>query len=318
MRMLFVVDPVAGLDPGHDSSVALIEAAQRRGHDSWTTTATALSLSDRGAFATARPIRVEPVTRHDGRWHAVDRWYAEGPPEQVRLDSFGLVWMRTDPPVDEDYLTATFVLDHAGTTVVNHPAGLRTANEKLSILHHPRLTPPTLVSADRAALAAFVAEHRLAVLKPVQGMAGRGIALLRPDDPNQATLLDAATRSGRRLAVVQAYLPACVDGDRRIIVAGNEPVGSVRRIASGGDFRCNMAAGARVAADQVTAADRALCAELAPLFDRLGLLFVGLDVIGGMVTEINVTSPTGLREMDLLGSQCVSDDVLDRAEGWAR
>lgn len=243
------------------------------------------------------------------------RLVRRGEAGRVRLADHEVVWMRTDPPVDEDYLAATFVLDHADTTVVNDPTGLRSANEKLLVLQAPEVSPPTILTAARTDLVDFTRRHGTAVIKPVQGMAGRGILLLRESDPNLSSIIDGATRRGRRLVVAQAYLPECSDGDRRLILVGGEPLGVVRRLASGSDFRCNMATGAQVRADEVTSHDRDICRHLAPLLERHGLFFVGLDVIGDLVTEINVTSPTGLREVDLLSGTCLGDDVVAWAEG---
>ncbi len=221
--------------------------------------------------------------------------------------------MRTDPPVNAQYLRATYLLDLVDpgrTLLVNSPAGVRNANEKLFALRAPELGPATLVSADRRQIRETIGTWGRAVLKPTDGMAGRGILLLHPADPNLASILDSATERGQSQVVVQQWLPASAEGDRRVIVLDGQPIGVVRRIACAGEFRCNMAVGARVVADAVTDRDRAICARLAPLLQEQGLVFVGLDVIGDCLTEINVTSPTGLREIDALTGSHLAADIV--------
>ena len=310
---VFVIDDIATLLPGHDSSVALMEAAQLAGHRVLVTTAAELAFADGAAVARCRPVTLRPAVLHDGRWITDRDWYVLGEPARHLLDDVDAVFVRTDPPVDADYLRATYLLDlvdPASTLLVNSPAGLRNANEKLFGLQVAELGPPTLVSADRAEIRGVVAAWGKAVLKPTDWMAGRGIVVLTPEDPNLASLLDTATERGRSQVVVQQWIPACVDGDRRVILLDGEPVGAIRRVARGDDFRCNMAAGALPVADLVTDADRALSRRLAPLLRRHGLVFVGIDVIGGLLTEVNVTSPTGLREIDALtGSQLAADVI---------
>jgi glutathione synthase len=226
------------------------------------------------------------------------------------------VFVRTDPPVDARYLRGTYLLDHVDdrqTLVVNAPSGLRQANEKMSTLRFPDLCPPTVVSADAGEIIDATRTWGAAVVKPTDGMAGHGVLMLRPNDPNLRSLLDIATARGREQVIVQRFLPESVAGDRRVIVLDGAPIGAVRRIARDGEFRCNMAAGAWVVADSVTSRDNEICARIAPLLAAHGLHFVGIDVIGDYLTEINVTSPTGLREIEALcGTRC-ADDVI----GWA-
>lgn len=226
--------------------------------------------------------------------------------------------MRTDPPVDDAYLRATYLLDLVeidSTLVINSPRGLRNANEKLFGLQAADLMPPTLVSADPNVIVGYVEEWGRGVLKPTDCMAGRGTHILDPRDPNLHSILDTATLRGQRQVVVQQWIHGVEDlGDRRVIVLDGEPIGAVRRVASGGDFRCNMAAGALTRADEVTDRDREICARLAPLLRDNGLYFVGLDVIGDYLTEVNVTSPTGLREIDALSGTQLSDRVVEWIE----
>jgi glutathione synthase len=317
LRIVVVADPLPALTPGHDSTVALIEAAQDRGHEVLVTTAERLRIRHTRTYAPCRPVTVVPAVLDGGRWYAVDDWYRTGPERDVRLDDADVVAMRTDPPFDADYLNATYVLDQVDdrhVVMLNRPAGLRAANEKLFTLRFPDLIPDTLVTADRAEILATVREWGRAVLKPTDGMAGRGILLLRPDDDNVPSILEVATGRGRRQVVVQRYVDAAADGDRRVIVLDGEPIGVVRRVAVRGEFRCNMAAGARPVADHVTPADEKMCAVLAPELEREGILFAGIDVIGDRLTEINVTSPTGLREIDALSGTHLSCLVVEHLE----
>lgn len=313
MDLVFVIDEIGTLQPAHDSSVALMEAAQLNGHRVLVTTAADLGYGGGHATALIRPVRLHPAVLHDGRWLADPHWYSLGAGEDYRLNDAAAVFMRTDPPVDAQYLRATYLLDlvdPSRTLMINSPAGVRNANEKLFALQIPALGPATLVSADRRQIRETVAGWGRAVLKPTDGMAGRGILILDPADQNLPSMLDTATGRGRRQVVIQQWLPASADGDRRVIVLDGQPIGVVRRVARHGDFRCNMAAGAAVAADTVTEIDRAICAELTPLLREHGLRFVGLDVIGDRLTEINVTSPTGLREIDALSGTHLAADIL--------
>ena len=317
MDFVFVIDDIAGLKPCHDSSVALMEAAQLRGHRILITTAARLGYTDGHATALCCPVKLQPAVRHEHQWIIDPEWFKLGPASLYRLGDAAAVFMRTDPPVDAQYLRATYLLnlvDATRTLMVNSPSGVRNANEKLFALRVPELGPPTIVTADRQAIRATLAEWGRAVLKPTDGMAGRGILVLDPADPNVGSMLDTATDRGRCQVVVQRWLPEAAHGDRRVIVLDGRPVGVVRRIAVQGDFRCNMAAGAEPVANAVTERDREICAGLAPLLRQHGLHFVGIDVIGGCLTEVNVTSPTGIREIDALTGSHLADDIISWAE----
>jgi glutathione synthase len=320
MDFVFVIDELASLQPGHDSSVALMEAAQLLGHRILVTTAGELSFTDGGPTAMCRQVTLRPAVLHDGHWLADPEWFTitDPGPALYRLSDADAVFMRTDPPVDAQYLRATYLLDlidPARTVMVNSPAGVRNANEKLFALRLPELGPPTLVTADRRQIRDTVTSWGRAVLKPTDSMAGRGILILDPGDPNLASILDTATKRGRIQVVVQQWVPESAAGDRRVIVLDGRPVGAIRRVAQAGEFRCNMAVGAAVLADTVTDRDREICAALAPLLREHGLPFVGIDVIGDFLTEVNVTSPTGLREIDALtGSNLARDTITWVAE----
>lgn len=312
--LVFVIDEISGLLPAHDTSVALMEAAHLRGHRVLVTTAGQLGFRDGVPVARCTPVTVRPALLHDGKWIADPDWYTLGEAVRYPLNDAAAVFMRTDPPVDDGYLRATYLLDLVDprrTLLVNSSAGVRSANEKLFALRAPDLGPPTLISADRQEIRAVVAEWGRAVLKPTDWMGGHGVLILDPADPNLSSLLDSATDQGRSQVVVQQWISAGADdGDRRVIVLGGEPVGVVRRVAGPHDFRCNMATGAVPVADAVTERDRVICTRLAPLLHEYGLVFVGIDVIGGLLTEINVTSPTGIREIDALTGSHLAADVI--------
>jgi glutathione synthase len=311
--MVFVVDPIESLNPAHDSSVALMEAVQARGHTLLVTTASQLGVHDGRATARCVPLNIRPAVLDNGRWRADGHWFTAGEPRTLALEDTHAVFMRTDPPVDSAYLRATYLLDFVDTrrtVLVNAPAGLRHANEKLFTLQFPDLTPPTLVSASRAEIEQFVDEVGEAVLKPTDLMAGRGIMIMSRSDRNLRSILDSATERGRTQVVVQRFIPDSAAGDRRIILVDGTPVGAIRRVAPQGEFRCNMATGASIHPDDVTDGDQQICARLAPELRRLGLPFVGIDVIGGFLTEVNVTSPTGLRELEALCETPAAEMVL--------
>lgn len=318
MDFVFVVDPLTGLQPGHDSSVALMEAAQHRGHRVLTTTAGELSWVEGRAMASCRAVQLRPAVLHEGHWLTDTDWFTVADEEEYELNRAAAVFMRTDPPVDADYWRATYLLgqiDPASTLLVNDPDGLRHANEKLFALEFPELTPPTIVTASRDLIRRQVAVWGRAVLKPTDVMGGRGIFVLDARDPNLNSIVDTGTAQGCSQVVVQQWIPQ-VDqtGDRRVIVLDGEPIGALLRMADGGDFRCNMATGGAVHASRVTSRDREICAALAPALRRHGLRFVGLDVIGDLITEINVTSPTGIREIDALSGTNLGDQIVTWAE----
>ncbi|WP_272902663.1 glutathione synthase [Nocardioides sp. WS12] len=321
--MLFVIDAIDTLLPAHDTSVALMETAQLRGHRVLITTAEQLGYDHGAVTAPCTDVVLRPAVRHEGSWITDPDWYALGPTTEVVLNEVDVVFMRTDPPVDDAYLRATFLLDLVDpnrTLILNSPRGLRDANEKLFVLQTPSalgtdsqvaLTPPTLVTSNRTKIRETVLQWGRAVLKPTDGMAGRGVMVLDPTDPNLGTLLDSATNRGNTQVVIQKWIEDVeAEGDRRLIVLGGVPIGSVRRRAVEGDFRCNMAAGGAPEADVVTDRDREVCARLAPMLWSRGLHLVGLDLIGPYVTEINVTSPTGIREIDVVGNVQAAHEVI--------
>jgi glutathione synthase len=301
MKLTFIIDPIAKLDPTHDSSVAMMEAACELGHEVWITQAEKLSVVDGKACGYLQPVLITPVSLVAGKWVAPERWYEVGETEFLPLESMNAVFMRTDPPVDVPYLYTTYILDYidpSKTLVVNNPGGLRAANEKMFALQFSEWMTDTIVSRDKAVIGQFLDEHGTAVLKPLGGKAGEGILFLERGDRNFNSLIEVSTHQGKFPVMIQKFLPAAKDGDKRIILLDGKPLGAVNRIPTGSEFRGNMAVGGR--ADRVDITDREdeMCAAIAPKLLAQGLYFVGIDAIGGYLTEVNVTSPTGIREID--------------------
>jgi glutathione synthase len=313
MKLAFIIDPIARLDPGHDTSVALMEAAEVAGHEVWITGMNDLSAIQGKAWAKLTRVTLVPVELKGDRWISVADWYQLSEPVLMPLEEMDFVWMRKDPPVTIPYLYATYLLDlidPARTKVINSPRGLREANEKLYTLHFVSVMPETIVSQDKATIRNFVTDKGAAVLKPLGGKAGEGILFLSPDDRNLNSMIEISTKWGQEPLMIQAYLPAAKEGDKRIIVLNGEPIGAVNRIPTGSEFRGNMAVGGRVAKTPITDREKEICALLAPKLRQDGLYFVGLDVIGGYLTEVNVTSPTGIREIDRLSDVRLGQQVI--------
>jgi len=314
VKFAFIIDPIQALDPGHDTSVALMEAAQELGHEVWITQANLLGVVDGKAFATLQQVQLIPVHLIEGRWVAANPWFMLGDRVRLPLETMDAVFMRTDPPVTVPYLYATYILDYidpAKTLVVNSPQGIRAANEKMYALQFTDAIPETIVSQNKQVIQEFVAQKGVAVLKPLGGKAGEGILVLQTGDRNINSLIEISTQQGLVPVMVQTFLPAAKDGDKRIILLNGEPIGAVNRIPTGNEFRGNMAVGGRVAQVDITEREREISAQLAPTLRRDGLIFVGIDVIGGYLTEVNVTSPTGVREIDRLDGVRLGCQVIE-------
>jgi glutathione synthase len=314
VKLAFIVDPIERLDPGHDTSVALMEAAQVQGHEVWISQAEDLQVIESKAWAFLRPISIQPVELKDGLWKAPQPWYFLGESALMPLEQMDAVFMRKDPPVLTAYLYATYLLDYIDpnkTLVLNHPHGLRAANEKMFALQFKDAIPDTIVSQSKSVIREFVETKSMAVLKPLGGKAGEGILLLAEGDRNFNSLIEISTLQGTLPVMVQEYLPQAQAGDKRIILLNGEPIGAVNRIPSGKEFRGNMATGGRVAKSSLTEREQSICRQLAPTLQKYGLLFVGIDVIGDYLTEINVTSPTGIREIDRLDGVRLGDRVIE-------
>jgi glutathione synthase len=317
MKLAFIIDPIEYLDPGHDTSVAIMEAAQLLGHEVWMTSITDLSAIAGKAWAKLTRIELVPVELKDNHWVAVSQWYQRQETVFTCLENFNFVWMRKDPPVTIAYLYATYLLDLIDpkkTKVINSTRGLRHANEKLYTIHFAQVMPATIVSQDKATIREFVNQKGAAVMKPLGGKAGEGILFLSPEDRNLNSMIEISTKWGQEPVMIQDYLPAAQEGDKRIIVLNGEPIGAVNRIPTGSEFRGNMAVGGRVAKTEITDRELEICATLAPKLREDGLYFVGLDVIGGYLTEVNVTSPTGIREIDRLNNVSLAQQVIQWLE----
>ncbi|MEC9071299.1 MAG: glutathione synthase, partial [Myxococcota bacterium] len=285
MRHLFLMDPIEGIRVDLDSTFAIMLEAQRRGHE--VLYATVDKLHGLAGETRAEAQRAT-LTTTQGE-HAT-----LGPAHTVSLSDMDVVWMRKDPPFDMAYIFTTYLLDQAGEgcLVVNAPEGLRSFNEKAWTLGFPELVPPSLVTQSQARLRAMMDEIGPIVVKPLDGNGGEGVFIVRPDDPNRGVILETSTRHDTRVILAQAYLPEAAKGDKRIILVDGEPVGACLRVPSGVDHRGNIHVGARVEPCEMTARDLEICAAIGPPLRNAGQVFVGIDVIGDYLTEVNVTSPT--------------------------
>ena len=316
---LFVIDPIARLRPTKDSSVALMQAAQRAGQQVWVCTPAQLAVHGRDPahepLVLAQPVRLAEISPTSTGWDLPDPWFEAGDPRWLPLAHFPRVWMRKDPPVDEAYLYATHLLELAerlGVRVLNRPASLRAWNEKLGALRWSHLMAPTLVSSDAQQLETFAVTHGDVVLKPLGGRAGQGVVRSHGGAPGLKALLELVTNQQQLPVMVQAFLPAVTAGDKRILLVDGEPLGAVNRKPAAGEFRSNLAVGGEPEASELTDQERLICAELAPALQAEGLFFVGIDVIDGRLSEINVTSPTGVREVERLGGIRLADLTMER------
>jgi glutathione synthase len=292
VNLLFVIDPLGELKAYKDTTVCMMRAAQRRGHQVHVCTQDALAW--RGGTVTAAGTRIA-LTDNDEDWYRRD-----GSAERA-LAEFGAVLMRKDPPFDMEYVASTWLLSEAerlGARVFNAPRALRDHNEKFAIAEFARYSVPALVTRDMARLQAFIDEQRDAVLKPLSGMGGTGIFRVRRDDPNRNVIVETLSALGASSVMAQRYIPEIALGDKRVIVIEGKPAPHVlSRIPKAGESRGNLAAGAKGVAQPLSARDREIAEALGPALAARGIVFAGLDVIGDWLTEVNVTSPTGFREI---------------------
>lgn len=293
LDVVVVMDSITSIKIAKDSTFAMLLEAQRRGHRLHYVKPGGLSVNGMRAVADCMTLRVTDDEKH---------WFNLGSASQLEFGPGQVVLMRTDPPVDSNYIHDTQILSLAqrqGALIVNDPQGLRDFNEKLAALLFPQCCPPTMVSRNPTALKAFVGEHGQAVLKPLDGMGGRSIFRAGAGEPNLNVILETLTDGGQHLAMAQRYLPEIVDGDKRILLVDGEPIDyCLARIPQGDEFRGNLAAGGRGEGRPLSDRDRWIAAQVGPEMKRHGMLFVGLDVIGDYLTEVNVTSPTCIRELD--------------------
>lgn len=297
LRVAVQMDALEGINVAGDSSFALMLAGQARGHRFWHYLPADLDWLEGRVIARARPVEVmRPAA--PGSPHF--RWTGDSRPLDLVAD-IDVVLMRQDPPFDMAYITATHLLERAqamGVLVVNDPAAVRNAPEKLYVLTFADLMPPTLVTRSLAAAESFRARHGDIVVKPLYGNAGAAVFHVARGDPNLPALVELFNQVWREPFMVQAFLPEVARGDKRIILIDGEPAGAINRLPRAGEIRSNLAAGGSALATSLTPDEEAICARLGPELKRLGLLFVGIDVIAGRLTEINVTSPTGIVAID--------------------
>ena len=302
------MDPIDTINIDADSTFALALEAQARGHALYHYLPQALTLRDGRLYARGRPLE---VFRRHGNHHRFGEF------EELDLAGFDIVLMRQDPPFDMAYITATHLLEllpDDGPLVVNDPTSVRNAPEKLYVLHFKELMPPTLLTLDKGEIRAFWQEHGEIVLKPLFGNGGAGVFHLRLGDDNLNSLLEMYALVHREPVMVQRYLPEVRQGDKRIILVEGEPKGAVLRVPPEGEARANLHVGGRAIKTELTPRDREICAAIGPSLREQGLVFVGIDVIGDYMTEINVTSPTGIQEIARLDGADLSRDIWDAVE----
>jgi glutathione synthase len=308
LKIGVVMDPVDKINIDKDTTFVLMLEAQRRGHEIYFMELDDLFIRGGTPYGRYRRLELARATPH----------YQLGEHRTGALEEFDTIWMRKDPPFDLKFFFATHLLslvDPSKCFVMNSPRGLREANEKLYALRFPEQIPQTLVTSDMTRLRAFMIElGGEMIIKPLDGCGGSGVFYLNEQDRNTNSILEAATDTGRRLVMGQRYLPEIRQGDKRIIVVDGEPLGAVLRVPLESETRGNIHVGGQCVKTEVTARDREICAALTPLLRADGLYFVGLDVIGNFLTEVNVTSPTGIQEINALDHVCLESNVVDFVE----
>jgi len=307
LKVAIQMDPVERINIETDSTFMMMMEAQTRGHSLWVYTPDRISLEEGRVTARGRPLTLQAVK---GDHHRL------GDYEVRELSEMDVVLMRQDPPFDMAYITATHFLEviHPKTLVVNNPIEVRNAPEKLFVTGFEGVQPPTLITSDPEAIYDFRARHGDMVLKPLYGGGGSGVVRLKADDPNLDALLELHAMIGREQVIAQKFIPAVSKGDKRILLVDGEPVGAINRIPAKGQVRSNLARGGRAEAVELTKRDLELCAAIGPELRRRGLLFVGIDVIGDYLTEINVTSPTGAQQLKRFGGPDAAAALWDKIE----
>ncbi len=311
LKVAIQMDPIGPIDIDADSSFRIAEEAQARGHELFYYTPDRLSYREGRVCARGWPLTVRRV-RGDH--------FTLGDEQEVDLADFDVVWLRQDPPFDMGYITTTHLLDmiHPQTMVVNDPFWVRNYPEKLLVLRFPDLTPPTMIARDLSSLRAFKHEHGDIILKPLYGNGGAGVFRLDPNDRNLASLHELFTGMNREPLIAQKFLPAVAKGDKRIILVDGEPVGAINRVPAAGETRSNMHVGGRPEKIGLSERDREICAAIGPLLREKGQIFVGIDVIGDWLTEINLTSPTGIQELERFDGTNVAEKIWQAIEARRR
>ncbi|MEP9377311.1 glutathione synthase [Aquabacter sp. CN5-332] len=307
LQVAVQMDHISRINIAGDSTFALLLEAQRRGHSLVHYVPDQLAMRDGEIFAT-----VEALTVKD----EAGAHFTLGEKRRVRLADYDVVLLRQDPPFDMAYVTSTHLLEriHPKTLVVNDPGHVRNAPEKIFVTHFPDLMPPTLISRDLGEIKAFRAEYGDVVMKPLYGHGGGAVFRLTADDLNFGSLYDFFAATFREPWVIQRFLPEVKHGDKRIILVNGEAAGAVNRVPSEGDLRSNMVRGGAAKPTDLTDREKEICTRIGPALRERGLLFVGIDVIDGNLTEINVTSPTGLRAIKRLGGPDIAEQIWDRIE----
>ena len=307
LKVAIQMDHVSTIDIDGDSTFVLGLEAERRGYDVWHYTPPELIFRDRKVTARAQPMKLR---REKGNHFTL------GAAEVVDLSAFDVILLRQDPPFDMSYITTTHLLEHIHpkTLVVNDPASVRNAPEKLYVTHFDNVMPPTLITADPRALREFRDEHQDIILKPLFGNGGAGVFRLRPSDENFASLLEMFSQRSREPVIAQRYLPEVRQGDKRIILIDGKAAGVVNRVPAEGEARSNMHVGGKAVKDTLTKRDHEICEIIGPELAKRGMIFVGIDVIGSWLTEINVTSPTGLQQINRFDGVSLEARIWDRIE----
>jgi glutathione synthase len=307
LKVAVQMDPIEGINIEGDTTFLMMESAQARGHSLFVYTTDTLAMEDGRVFVRGRDVTVQRVKGG----HAT-----LGEPRRAELTEFDTILLRQDPPFDMRYIDTTFFLEvvHPKTLVVNNPVEVRNAPEKLFVTKFPDLQPPTLITWDKAAILDFRERHGDLVMKPLNGRGGSGVTRHLKDDPNLDTLLELHEQLGPEPVIVQKFLPSVTKGDKRILLVDGEAVGAINRVPAKGQIRSNLAVGGEAQPVELTARDREICAAIGPELKARGLIFVGIDVIGEYLTEINVTSPTGAVALKRFTGIDVTDVMWRRIE----
>jgi glutathione synthase len=309
MKLGIVMDPISGINTKKDSSFAMLLAAQKRGWELFYMEMQDIYINDDQPMANMHKLKVED---------SADRWYALSNASTEELANLDIILMRKDPPFDLEYIYSTYILEHAerlGTLVVNKPSSLRDANEKMFITHFADCIAPTRVSRNMDILFEFIKEHKDTIIKPLDGMAGQSIFRVTESDRNCKVILESMTREGTAYIMAQKFVPEISAGDKRILLIDGEPVPyALARIPAEGEVRGNLARGGTGQGIELNDRDRWICEQVGPRLREMGLIFVGIDVIGDYLTEINVTSPTCIRELDSLYNIDIAGQLMDALE----
>ena len=309
LKIGVVMDPIASITPKKDSTLAMLLEAGRRDADIRYFEQASLRIIEGRAMGRSRPLTVTDSN---------EAWWSFGEPADIELGDLDVILMRKDPPFDMEYVYTTYILDRArtaGALVVNHPQALRDMNEKAYTAWFPECTPKTLITRSMADMKAFLAENERIVVKPLDGMGGKSIFVVRKGDNNANVIFETLTDNGRRFAMAQLYIPEISEGDKRILLIDGEPVPyALARIPSADDNRGNLVMGATARGQELSARDRDICKRVGPVLREHGVVFAGIDVIGNYLTEVNVASPTGIRELDRQFSLNIAGLMFDAIE----